>query len=104
VIAVLVLIIGGYAFDYWSSAKLEDTWKQYSAATKGTEPQKWDDLKTVATKAKGTRPAMFAAVSLGDHYFAEAKKASLKGDAGPSGAKGAADAQTVAASAAEWYS
>lgn len=95
-IAALAVVLIGYGYDWWSQNRLENAWKAYSDATKLPEPQKWEDLKTVHEKWKGLRPAFFAAVALGDHYFSEAKKAALKDEASK-------DVQTGALSAADWY-
>jgi tetratricopeptide (TPR) repeat protein len=104
-VAVIVLLIGGYGFDYWTAARLDEAWKAYSAAAKANEPQKWDDLKSVSTKYKSTRPGVFASVELGDHYFSSAKKGLLTPpDEAAKKADAEKQAMADAALAADWYS
>ncbi len=118
-IAVVVLVLGGYGFDWWSNGRMEDAWRSYTTASKATEPQKWDDLKGVANAHKSSRPGVFASVALADHFFSEAKKQSM-GEAKmpPAVVNGVKDpkapdvklpadekaAMASAATAAEWYS
>lgn len=91
---LLVVVALVYAYDWWSSDRERNQWETYQTALKAPEAERWDRLKTLFQDAKGSRPALFAAVNLGDHYFEEAKKELLK------------DANAVPPSAAtsgEWY-
>lgn len=95
-VAVAALL---YGLDWYKENKLSGAWKSFYDATKLPEPQKWEDLKTVYVRFKGTRPGLFAALSLADHFYNDAKSATLK-EASltlPSGL------QETVKSAAEWY-
>lgn len=89
-----VVIAAAYAYDWWVNDKLEKGWQAYANAMKAVENERWDKLKTLHADLKSGRPSLFAALALGDHYFDEAKKETLK------------DPKTVPPSAAiagEWY-
>lgn len=88
-----------YGLDWWKESKLSGAWKSYYDATKLPEPQKWEDLKTVYARFKGTRPGLFAALSLADHFYNDAKNATLK-EASLTLPVGLQD---TVKSASEWY-
>lgn len=94
ILIVVVLAVGAiYGYDYWSKSRLEKGWTSLNAAMKLPEAERWEKLKTLHGELKSGRPAFFAAVTLADHYFDEAKKESLAGTVKPASA----------ATSAEWY-
>jgi tetratricopeptide (TPR) repeat protein len=94
--AIAAVLIGIYAYMSLTTHKLSKAWEGFYGASKQADPQKWDALKKFYPTSAGNRAGYFAAVTLGDHYFDEAKKQALKGDAPK-------DTPTLAAQAAEWY-
>jgi tetratricopeptide (TPR) repeat protein len=96
VIGVLVIALGAYVYDGWSGRKMEKAWEAYYSATKAAEPQRWDELKKMHAEWGRNRATYFASITLADHYFGEARKTALKGEA-------AKENPTNAAQAAEWY-
>src|SRR5687768_10480886 len=94
VVAALLVVAGVYAYDWWSGNRLEKSWQEYYAATKLAENEKWEKLKAVWGSNKKNRPGFFAAVTLADHYYTEARKEIAKDATKPS---------TNAPLAVEWY-
>ena len=74
-IGVAVLIAGVYAFDYWSNHRLNENWQNFYRINKTEGDTKWKEMEAYFEGAPKVRPAYFAAVSLGEHYFNEAKRA-----------------------------
>ncbi|MBI4405628.1 MAG: hypothetical protein HY537_15815 [Deltaproteobacteria bacterium] len=92
-VAAVVLIVYGY--DWWSERQLLNAWTAYGEVLKKPESERWDRLKDFVGKYSRTRPMVFAAASLADHYFEERKKELAK----------SADSATSQnfALALEWY-
>ncbi len=111
----VAIVIGVFAYNALTGHKLDKAWEGYYAASKQTEPQKWDALKKFYQDSSNNRAGYLAAVNLGDHYFDEAKKQWLKGLTPPSAkdAKAPADkaaddaaakgGPSLGAQAADWY-
>jgi hypothetical protein len=89
-----VLVGSVYAFDWWSQRKLEKGWVEYNRVNKLAGTERVDQLKVFQAGHAGDRPGYFAAVSVADYYYDEAKKEAVKKDGKPSEA---------ATQAASWY-
>lgn len=92
-IVAVVVVAAVYAYDWWSTDRLEKGWATYQEILKATEAERWDKLKTFHQEHAQGRPGLFAAVTLADHYFDEAKKEAFKDPA----------VVPSAVPAAEWY-
>jgi hypothetical protein len=81
--------VGYSLFTWWQSSRMEDGWTKFVEAEKAPEAERWDKLKALYTQGRRSRPTLFAAVAVADHFYNEAKK----------------DAANVApaVTAVEWY-
>lgn len=128
-VAALAVLVGGYyAYDAYSSNRLNKDWNAYYLAEEAKGEEQVTKLKAAYQGGGNTRATFMAAVTLGDHYIdagrrkIEAEKVKANGgakapakDAKADAAKKAADAEarkdiepslTVAQcgeNAAEWY-
>jgi hypothetical protein len=91
---IIVGSIGTYAYNLWSASHSEKAWRGYLDAQRAPEDKRWDEMKAFYNKVYSSRPRMFAAVALADHYFQDAKKEALKEGGDPS---------KSSVEAAEWY-
>lgn len=92
---VVLIMIGWYAFEWWSRQNTEKGWAAVYSASKQPEPQRWDELKKTYESQSKTRATLFAASEIADHHFDLAKTAVL------------ADASKIsddAGTAVDWYS
>ncbi len=95
--AVIVAALMGlsyYFYDQSRDAKNAKGWDQLAQINKLPEAERWDKFKKVAEDFSGVPVGQYAASTLGDHYFDEAKKASEANPKVPS---------TQAPLAVEWY-
>jgi len=90
-IVVVVAVVAIYGYDWFAKNQLEKGWTALNTTMKLPEAERWEKLKTLHGDLKKGRPAFFAAVTLADHYFDEAKK------------EGSATAKENATASAEWY-
>ena len=90
----LLILLGVYGFDWWSGKKLTNGWVTYQEAMRAPEAERTEKLKKVFETTRLSRPSLFAAVNVADHYFDEAKKDLLKAPSAPS---------ANATQAVEWY-
>jgi tetratricopeptide (TPR) repeat protein len=93
-IVAALIIAGVYGVDWWNGRQSDLGWKAYDDAMKASEPARWEELKKVYGKYAKSRPGFFAALSVGDHFFDEAKKEAVKDAGNPSAA---------ATQSREWY-
>ena len=95
ILVIVGLLLGYLGYHWWSSNEEEKSWKAYHRASKEPEDKRWDALSKFYQDHKGRRSAYFAALTLGDHYFDSAKKASLGNKAD--------EAKADAEKALTWY-
>ena len=80
VIAAAALLIGAYyGYHAWSNRNLDKGWRAYYVASKLPENEKWDRMKMLYQDFRRSRPGVFAAVAIADHYFSDARKEAEKG-------------------------
>lgn len=94
IIAVGVGVAAVLGWDSFTGNRLDKGWVAYDQAVKAPETERWDKLKTMYGEWGNTRPTYFAAVTLADHFFDDAKKELLKDPTKPVSSAG---------SAIEWY-
>lgn len=95
IVGILVILLGGYGYQWRKTSRNEQGWKVYFEVNKTAEPERWEKLKKVSSDYSSLMVGQFAATQIADHYFDEAKKQSEK------------DAGVIAPSAnlaTEWYS
>lgn len=77
ILVIVGCLLGYLGFHWWSNNEEEKSWKAYHKAVKAPEDKRWDAVAQFYEGHKGRRSGYFAALTLGDHYFDAAKKASL---------------------------
>lgn len=72
--AAVAIGLSFYFYGTYRDSQNEAGWKKLAEISKLPEDQQWDKLKTLSLEYSSAVIGQFAASTLGDHYFDEAKK------------------------------